>query len=84
MHRAVLGSLQVVHVGTWFENGLLLRGGGEGAWESNPPGRLVTPHNGFEDRTGHRARSAPIKRGNTSVARVDWNRTTGQNRTEVE
>ena len=23
----------------------------EGAWESNPPGRLVTPHSGFEDRT---------------------------------
>lgn len=32
---------------------------GEGAWESNPPGRLVTPHNGFEDRASHRTRSAP-------------------------
>ena len=27
---------------------------GEGAWESNPPGRLVTPHNSFEDCTSRR------------------------------
>jgi hypothetical protein len=34
----------------------------EGAWESNPPARLVTPHNGFEDRASHRARCAPTLR----------------------
>jgi hypothetical protein len=32
---------------------------GEGAWESNPPARLVTPLISFEDCAGHRARSAP-------------------------
>gem|GEM_PF-2405611 len=35
--------------------GFVLRN--EGAWESNPPARLVTPPTGFEDRAGHRARS---------------------------
>lgn len=37
---------------------------GEGAWESNPPARLVTPHDSFEDCTGHRARSTPELCGN--------------------
>jgi hypothetical protein len=46
--------------------------GGEGAWESNPPARLVTPHDGFEDRTGHRARSAP-----RFVSIAAWHRTPG-------
>ncbi len=30
----------------------------ESTWESNPPARLVTPPNGFEDRGSHRATSA--------------------------
>jgi len=38
--------------------GFVLRN--EGAWESNPPARLVTPPTGFEDRAGHRARSTLI------------------------
>jgi hypothetical protein len=41
---------------------------GEGAWESNPPERLVTPHISFEDCAGHRARSAPIEDFNYIIA----------------
>jgi len=33
---------------------------GGSAWESNPPKPPKAPSNGFEDRTGHQARSAPL------------------------
>ena len=33
--------------------------GGGSARESNPPTPLLTRHNGFEDRKGHRAPSTP-------------------------
>jgi hypothetical protein len=26
---------------------------GGSAWESNPPGKFLTPHTGFEDRAAH-------------------------------
>src|SRR3712207_4989706 len=40
---------------------------GEGAWESNPPGRLVTPHNSFEVWAWHSiaVRSVPWSRVRT-------------------
>ena len=28
---------------------------GEGMWESNPPGTLLTPHTGFEDQEAHQS-----------------------------
>ena len=33
---------------------------GGSAWESNPPGMGLPPHNGFEDRGRHRAPSTPV------------------------
>ena len=34
---------------------------GGSAWESNPPGMGLPPHNGFEDRGSHRATSTPMR-----------------------
>ena len=33
---------------------------GGNMWESNPPGRFLAPHNGFEDRGTHRRPYTPI------------------------
>ncbi len=30
-------------------------------WESNPPGKLPTPHTGFEDRRAHQNPSTPVQ-----------------------
>ena len=38
---------------------IVLEGGGS-VWESNPPKSPQAPPNGFEDRTSHQARSAPL------------------------
>ena len=43
------------------ESGVLKRKSlGGSAWESNPPGMGLPPHNGFEDRGRHRAPSTPV------------------------
>ena len=33
---------------------------GGNMWESNPPGRLLAPLNGFEDRGAHQHPSTPM------------------------
>ena len=33
---------------------------GGNMWESNPPGRLLATHNGFEDRGAHQHPSTPV------------------------
>ena len=36
---------------------------GGNMWESNPPGRLLAPLNGFEDRGAHQHPSTPMGSG---------------------
>ncbi len=42
---------------TWQKSTLKVMGcselNGGSAWESNPPGKFLTPHTGFEDRAAH-------------------------------
>ena len=38
----------------------ILRLSGGNMWESNPPGRLLAPLNGFEDRGAHQHPSTPM------------------------
>ena len=40
--------------------GKILRLSGGNMWESNPPGRLLAPLNGFEDRGAHQHPSTPM------------------------
>ena len=46
----------------------ILRSSGGNMWESNPPGRLLAPLNGFEDRAAHQHPSTPMGSGIVSQA----------------